>query len=648
MSLLNKLVYKLSGGYFNPSGITDVSSAGIITNRDMYQTHRGVARIYVVERMPFKKVRPLLSSINENLLEIRKDIFMKVFMDVSAVTPQVNNPVYIAKMNKTLDTYTVRRDAYEAQSKELQTSGVNVNQGVRMFRYGRKHLAMDEHKYKSYTDVHNHVRDNDGVFFHVNLLIHVVFPDRISMDANESRVEKAIDREVEALTRVDKHIARTMLNFLPSISGMSTIDVVPILMSEQNLTHILPYDNEGILSDKGILIGMNVLNNTPMFIDVFGSPAGSSTLIAAKSGRGKSSMAYYYTTQLVANNVTVVYIDLKGSEVTEVLSKVVSNIYTIDFGHNHSTFVNTMRISKNVPDYTFADAISITSQMLSIFVALQPNEGNYQDLLTILAEAIKSYYNELGVFENNPDTYEKSSGMNYLELMTYIGIQRNQGGKEHLDILFAVTQMRLPEAIITFGMNNNENSVDLDELFRYSVIVFSLNKNQETTLTLVDQVRIFMAMMVSKRVAKFNKKNGTFTTVMAEEAQRYSGLPILMDGVSNLASGSRSDNMNVCVITNDLSILGSEHFSGFRANIANYLIGDCEGDTVGTIENVFKKPSLAKSVEEIILNPKQYAYTFSVYFDNGLEQTLCKVRCNASPRLLEAFKTRDVVVEGVT
>jgi len=642
MSLINKIVYKLSGGYFNPSGITDVSSAGIITNRDMYQTHAGMGRIFVVEKMPYEKADPLLSNINKAILAIRKDLQMKVFIDVANVNPQVNKPVFISKMNKTLDIYQARKDAYESQSEEQQTTGVHFSQGVRQFRYTRKNLAMDRRKYESYTEVHNHVRDNDGSFFHVNILIHVIFPDRVAMDANENRVEKAIQKEVDALSMVEKHIAKTMLNFTPSISGISSMDVTPLLMSERNLTHILPYRDEGILSDRGILIGMNVENNTPMFLDIFGSPVGSSTLIAGKAGRGKSSMGYYYTTQLVAHDVTVVYIDLKGTEVTEVLEQVSSNTFTVNFGHNESTFVNTMRISKNVPDYTFADAIHITSQMLSIFVDLQPNEGSYQDLITVLAGAVKSYYNEVGVSVDNPETYQNSQRMNYLELISYIGAQREQGSKGDLDKLFAVIQRRLTDAIIRYGLNRDDNCIDLDQLFRYSVIIFSLNKNQETTLTIIDQVRVYMALMVTKRVAKFNKKNGLFTTVMAEEAQRYKGLPILSQGISDLASGSRSDNLNVCMLMNDLSVLEASEFSGFRANIANFIIGDCEGDTVDTVREVFKKPTLADVLEEIILNPKKYNYTFAVYFDNGSEQLLSKVRCNASPALIQKFKTRDV------
>ena len=78
------------------------------------------------------------------------------------------------------------------------------------------------------------------------------------------------------------------------------------------------------------------------------------------------------------------------------------------------------------------------------------------------------------------------------------------------------------------------------------------------------------------------------------------------------------------------------------SEIANFIIGDCEGDTVGTIRDTFQKPTLADEVEEIIRQPKRYDYTFAVYFDNGLEQLLAKVRCNASPALIEKFKTRDV------
>ena len=647
MGLIDKIVYKLSGGYFNPVGLTDVSSAGILTNRDMYQTHEGIGRIYVIDQMPFHRVEPFLSELNNAIQNIRDDIVMKSFIDVINIQPQINNPVFTARMNKTLDVYTIRKEAYEKQSAEQQVTGVHSRERGRTFRYTRKHLDEDRRKYESFTSVYNHIRNNDGVFFHVNLLIHVVFPDRIAMDANEIRVEKLIQNATESSYMIDKQIAKHMLNYSPSISGVYSLDVNPLLVSDVNLTHLLPYGDEGVLSDRGILIGMNIENNTPLFLDVFGSPVGSSTLIGGKSGRGKSSIGYYYTTQLVANDVTVIYIDLKGSEVYEVLTQVSSMVHLIDFGHNDSTFINTMHLSKNVPDYTYADAIHITSQMLSIFVDLQPNEGNIQDLYSILNGAIKSYYNFVGVSEENPDTYINSLKMNYHELMSYIGIQRDHGTKTDLDKLFAVTERRLPAAVITYGLNKNENAINLDILFGYSIIIFSLNKNQEVSLSLIDQVRVYMALMVTKRVAKYNKKNGLFTTVMAEEAQRYHGLPVLSQGISDLASGSRSDNLNVCMLMNDLNVLRANEFSGFRANIANFIIGDCEGDAVGAVRDLFKKDQLADVLEELIANPKKYSYTFAMYFDNGIDQILTKMRCNASPTLLEKFKTRDVINEAV-
>jgi hypothetical protein len=451
-------------------------------------------------------------------------------------------------------------------------------------------------------------------------------------------------RQTGVCHSVDKTTATVLSNFGPSVNNYGKTKTAAMLCSERNLTQLIPFRHEGIVADEGVPIGVNPENNSPLWLPMFSSPEGSSTVVCAKAGAGKSVLSYVFVLNLVGMGNTVVYIDFKGTEVTECLNKAMDNIKTIDFSEKTGRFVNTMIISKDIPDYSMRNAVDATAEMLSIFVNLQENEGNYTDLVGILRGAVRSYYNETGVKEDNVDTWHLSQDMNFKKLLSYISLQRDSTDDD-TNVLYKMITNRLAEAFMTYQINDNQRNLQLQDLLSYSVISFNFNKNTEATVSLIDQVRIYMVMMVTKRLAKINKQNDLFTILVAEEAQRYGSLPILCQGLSDLASGSRSDNLSVVAIMNDLNIMKKEEMSAFRANVANFVVGKVDAEGIRILRDVFKKEILAEKVTAIIDNPKKYNRIFAVHFSIGDVELNLYNKCDIPPSVAELFKTRSVAQE---
>jgi len=665
----NKVMQKLSGGFFSIGSMINVAAGSLITERDKYFTEEGVFRLYTITEMPFEYAESLIIKLSERITKVNPALVVKSYFEINNVSFNVNTPQFTGRMNRLTNKYVQVKKQWNLLDDDYKKSGLNINNGIRRVVFNETHLTKMAHQHFSFTEVNNHIKHNGGVYFTVTIFLKVGFPSLDEYKGLDEQVKQIINgelqkslhevalgagkskEEAEKLSTthqtgichsVDKTTATILANFGPSVNNYGNAKIGNMLCSERNLTHLIPFRNEGIVADEGVPIGVNPENNSPLWLPMFSSPEGSSMIICGKAGSGKSFLCYVLALNLVGMGNTIVYIDLKGTEVTECLGAAMDNIKTIDFSEKNGQFVNTMIISKDIPDYTMGDAVKATSEMLSIFVNLMPSEGNESDLLGILRGAVRSYYNTVGVKEGNVDTWHLSQEMNFKTLLSFVSSQKDSSEENPL---YTLITNRLAEQFMTYGINDNSRNLQLQDLLSYSVISFNFNKNTEVKVTLIDQVRIYMVMMVTKRLAKLNKQNDLFTLLFAEEAQRYGDLPVLCQGLSDLASGSRSDNLSIVAIMNDLNIMRKEEMSAFRANVANFVIGKIDAEGIRVLRDVFKKEILAEKVSAIVENPKRFNRIFAVHFSIGDVELNLYNRCDVPKQVAELFKTRSVMVE---
>jgi len=663
----NKIMQKMSGGFFSIGSMVNVAAGSIVTERDKYFTEEGVFRLYAVTEMPFEYAESLIVKLSERITKINPDLVVKSYFEIHNVSIPINTPQFVGRMNRLTNKYVNVKKQWNLLDDDYKKAGLNFNNGIRRIFFNETHLTKMAHQHFSFTEVNNHIKHNGGVYFTATIFLTVGFPDLEAFRGLDTQVQQIIKGElqkslqeiaiglgkpqeqIEKLSTmrqtgiahsIDKTTATILANFGPAVNNYGGAKMATMLVSERNLTQLIPFRHEGIVADEGVPIGVNPDNNTPLWLPMFSSPEGSSTIVCGKAGSGKSFMSYVLALNLVGMGNTVVYIDLKGTEVTECLGAAMDNIKTIDFSEKNGQFVNTMIISKDIPDYTMSDAVKATAEMLSIFVNLQKEEGNDTDLLGILRGAVRSYYNTVGVKEDNVDTWHFSQEMNFKTLLSFISSQKDSS--EESEFYIIITN-RLAEAFMTYHINNNHRNLQLQDLLSYSVISFNFNKNTEVRVSLIDQVRIYMVMMVTKRLAKLNKQNDLFTLLFAEEAQRYGDLPVLCQGLSDLASGSRSDNLSIIAIMNDLNIMRKEEMSAFRANVANFVIGKVDAEGIRVLRDVFKKEILAEKVSAIIENPKRFNRIFAVHFSIGDVELNLYNRCDVPKSVADLFKTRSVM-----
>lgn len=653
MKVLDKILQALSGDFFTVGSMIDVSSAGIVTEKDKFFTQEGISKIYQINQMKSTYTLDFISTITKRISNLNEEnpLKVKIYYEINNTSVSINTPAFVSRMNKSTEDFIKYKKEYSELPPELQESGIYQDNGVHKWSFTKKDILKKKHRYDSFVDVNNHIRDDRGKYFLVTVLITVVYKNLIDYKAYEEQVFSILVSETTLTTKIEKNIGTLLANLSPSTMCNDNVQSSSMLLSEENLTHLIPFRREGIISSRGIPLATNIGNNTPLFLDLFSSPDGSATLIEAKAGKGKSTLGYTYTLQNVAAETTVIYIDIKGKEVTECLSKAMDSIKKIDFSEKSKLIYNTMHLNKFIPSYGVSDAIKVTSEMLSIFVSISQNEGNEVDVLMILRHAIRSYYNSMNIVEGALDTYYLSEQMTYSKLLEFIGSQLDSDKEERLKSVFGIITDRLGEAFLTYNMSNNDNSIDLFELFRYSVIVFafnksndaSTNKSETTSLSIIDQVRIYMVLTITKRVSSYNKENETFTNLMCEEGNQYAPYTQMCKGISDLASGSRSENLTVTFITNNLEVLLLPSLSGLKNNITNFIIGISDASAVTILKENFLKPELALDVSRIIRDPAKFERAFAIHFEMGDSKFNAIARCDLPKSVSDMFRTRTVV-----
>lgn len=642
MGWIDDLVVKLSGGAFSIAGLLNVSAGSIVTEKDKFITSQGITKVIQITEMPFRYADDLIVKISKMVAKENNNIMVKSYIEAERCVIPTGHVTFVNKANKAVQKYAELDQLFRSLDPINQKAGVFRHNGVRQQSFTKADVEKAKSISDSFTEVRNHIKQDGGVYFLAKIFIHLVFPTNDLMLAHYVTIANFIESEVARVERVNKKVGTYLMNMSPAATNIQGISSSTVLASQESLTNLIPYRSEGLLSTKGVLMGTNVLSSTPFYIDVFSCPDGSTVLVVADAGSGKTTFCYHYAAQKMGAGVTVVYFDIKGKAVSKVFSEITDDYTTLAFSGKDAQFINTLLLDPNNPDYTMEDAIKVTADWFSIMVALQPNEGNSQDLTNLLKAAIRGYYTSVGVSPTNIDSYVNSQGMELGRVIEFLGQNRNESTSK-IDVnLYEIAAKRILALLQEYNMMRNDNAIDIASLFDYGGIIFDFNKNKDVTLSLIDQVRLYSAIFFVKQLTNYNKRNGNFTELFADEGNQYLDMPGLSEFISDLTARARSENMSVVFITNDLSVVSKDSMSGFRSNIAIYVVGKAQESDIELLSKLTSSKLLIEDVNEIVKQPGKYRHCFAVSSNLGGHKLNTIVRADIPKEIADAFASRTV------
>jgi hypothetical protein len=428
-----------------------------------------------------------------------------------------------------------------------------------------------------------------------------------------------------------------------------------VLLSDENLASIMPFKTAGLVGGYGVLMGLDTRSNLPFLWDFSSSTSAQVLLYLAMSGYGKTYAAFQTILSLVADGHHAMIIDIKGKEWERLSPFVTTKV--IDIGGEHPRFVNTLRltdleVNKDNAGFFFRSAVDDTVMLLSIMTNMSESEGNEMDLDSILREAVMKLYANYAVDPRFPDTFKNTESLRYSNLLSILAeLKSSSSYTEEQKHLVQMIMLRCSNFISEQGSFSIalDNEVTVSELLDSPVVVFSLNKNRETMLSVMDTVRIFMATSLIMKKMSIRKDKGKFTDIVFEELQRCDQFGKMLDFISHIVTGARSENAVVLLLLNSIatlltstSVINKEErrTRAIASNITHKIIGKVEESDIKVLVNEFgcrQIESELNAVADSIAHPN----SFVAFMDNKLEKNTCIYRVVLPDEVSEQFVTRE-------
>ena len=173
-----------------------------------------------------------------------------------------------------------------------------------------------------------------------------------------------------------------------------------------------------------------------------------------------------------------------------------------------------------------------------------------------------------------------------------------------------------------------------------------MHKNTNATLSLLDNVRVFMLIFLDGKKQAVRKSRRQHTFAFYEELQRCGNMEQLVAYISGVVTGSRSSNVSVFLLLNAVKTLNGQAFNAIKSNITTKIVGDVISEDIQTLVEEFDCQDVEDKLLTIHNNTSgEWNNCFAISYNTGR-------RCGTAiykPVLPEAIaavlKTRDTSEE---
>lgn len=638
----------LSGG--NLIARDKISLLGIKPLYDRFITNGYITKVWCITSIPVHYSNNLTQAI-------RNEMFLncpKVTTIVSTInTPVQINPksdVFQRQLKRTASTYNQYKDVFENLSEDEQLTGtISYDNHGRRTYVNAETLNVIKDLYDSYMYVFDKSTHNME-FMESYIFIQASGKSRAALRDYKKKLLNFLTGEGVSFIELKGNINQYLNNFCPATFVKEQVrKVQPILLSQENLAAITNYKSKGLVGDRGALIAMDKQTYLPFMQDFFHSGAAQVIMILAKSGWGKTFVAFPAALNILGYHETHgSVIDIKGDEWVRILDYVDGQIIDMDKG----SFYNSLRLDglqltreESIEFYNLA--IKDTVQFYKLIINLQQNEGNAKDLEDILNSAVLKLYYKRGVIASEPQTFSYTATMHYadvIEILETLASTASYTDKQKE--ICRIAKTRLTAFFLSETGKGSEmiHEISIKEVLEKQFTIYSFNKNSNTDLDLLDSLRVFQVQVLDNRVAMLRKRKGLFTVAFYEELQRCTNSDELIRYISSRVTGSRSDNLIIFLLLNSISAFEHNSLAQIRSNITTYMIGKTTDNDAKKIINEFDCKDLEDYINLINNEESEYYRNcFAIKYDTGYKVDNCIIKAILPDEMSKSFRTRDVI-----
>ncbi len=485
------------------------------------------------------------------------------------------------------------------------------------------------------------------------LLIHVIMPDKIERadDYKDEDPEDTIASLIRDFAVESNCIIKEVRDLRDYISSLSPIgwlhpkklfsSINANLFGPPNFSAHMDY-TQGVEGQSGIDYGTVLNTNSPLCINTKSSAFAQVFLVTGKTGFGKTTIMKAALEQHLLMEDYCDVCDFKGSDYSGLMALYPNLVKRIDMDAGAYPNLFDLTGYPCPTDTTIVLAIENIVDSLITMMDLQGNEvdthiKNVESLLTIL---VKGYFTTKGVM-SDINTFNKSVNCNYFEFWGIASKTMNESStiRENYKDQIHLVKTRLQEYFTPDGAKADylKRPINLKEYIDARCVIYAFNMmNRDDSADVRTQLSYLFQNAISgiRNVKIVSEKKAQVLTI--EEFQVASNAIGMLRSVARRASVSRSSNVILYILLNDINIFRTETREGrllvskeedkalgtIKACFTSFFVGYMEHDNAVKFNELFKLKEIEKDI--LVINEAESdgddRYNFAFKYDSGDER----------------------------
>ena len=601
-----------------------LSSVSIQASYDRIFTKGYIRKSYVLLEIPTYFEAYLIELVRQEMYKLNKDCKTIVITDHTTVNIPVRSRTFKSILRTSQKKYDNYEKALNMLGREASVTGETVYVNGRSIHISKEKLFKFEDDLKSCEYVYEHTVSG-GTFTQATIVIDCIAPNEESLANYKQNLYNVLSSCGIQYKELRRRYGLMFESF--GIAGRKTKEtpkMPTVLMSDQNTAAIMSVATDGLVGGGPILIGQEIKTHGPLTLDFFRSGKGQMSMILGDTGCGKTYSAFQLEASLINYNVSVSVIDIKGEEHAraEALNLKPARI-AMDVGSGQ--FVNTLRLD----DYEVDDdeeakeiydgAVKGSAILLKLLCTTKEDNIPDLDIVNILTDTVIKLYNTNGVYKDFKESFARTKNLKYKDILpilsemltstTYTDKQREAGNLAYSRLAsFFSNEGRYADIF--------KEELTLKEVIDSDFTIYEFNKNRDMTMDIIDTARVYMVQFLETKRQYHRKKLGLYSALFIEEVQRCEKSEELINYISDIVSGGRSNNVIVVLLLNSISVFKNSGLETALSNISSYFIGHLKKMDIKTLVEDYGMDEIEDMLYDVGEDGK-YIHTFVAKFDLG-------------------------------
>ncbi len=335
---------------------------------------------------------------------------------------------------------------------------------------------------------------------------------------------------------------------------------------------------QGMNASKGVFLGIDGFNGAPYYLDFRTMSSAKNIYCVGTSGTGKTFLILNWLLSAFVDGYGACIMDIKGNEFVSFVHSCGGKVLSMKPGH--TCYINTFKMDPNSvdvgesPGIYFRSNLAVSKQVLKIIADL-PREYE-QQIDGFLDEFMRAMYLQLGVSQDNPNTWFRTASLTPAEVYRYFKRYLSADVLEVYEKIIDQVQMAFSTYLSPGGSESDifANEYSISDCLEAPVISFDYGMLNARRLSDVVpfKLRCTFMSLINNEYIRYRKNKGLWTFKILEESQLADDY--LLSMYKEELTLRRSQNQVTILLGNAVtSLRGNADATAMFENINMFCVG---------------------------------------------------------------------------